>query len=209
MDKSTFNIIFDAIPHKYYFEGFVIPSVSELMQNAKISGDYSFMHPKYRERGTYVHKASEMMDLGQFDIKTAPDEYYPFVYAYSKFLEENEVEVHVSEELLFNPKLIYCGTQDRIVTVNGVKYLCDIKTGYYQKWHKVQLTSYNLAMLDSGAIKEPLPIANLYLDKNGNYTFKTYSEELPYVEVLRAAVTIYWYKRERDCSSIKKLVANG
>jgi hypothetical protein len=97
---------------------------------------------------------------------------------------------------------LYAGILDRIYEINGERILVDIKTSTYTKWHKAQLTAYNLCLGKDICDR----VASLYLASDGTYKFKTYSEQDPYWREWQSACLLYWYKRERDQRMIRKIL---
>lgn len=194
-------LVFDEEQHVFYLDKYRIPSVSQIMRHAGIQPDVSFLPKEFLERGSFVHWITELVDQGIMDWNLIPVEMVPFVSAYEMFSDNNKIEVFESEKIVFNADMIYAGILDRVWTINGTRQLSDIKTGTYTKWHKVQLTAYNLTQQEEN-------ISSLYLTKEGNYQLKTYPENYPNKGVWEAAVKLYWYSRERDHRAIKKIIGD-
>jgi hypothetical protein len=82
--------------------------------------------------GTAIHSILEAHDRGQYVLgKRPPAELAETLDTYQALLEACNVTIlpELIETCLVNDDLGYAGTVDRIVTVDGVHYIADIKTG--------------------------------------------------------------------------------
>lgn len=108
-------LTFDEDSHTYHYAGDVVPSVTQVL--APISS-YAGIPPhilaKAAERGTYVHKACELLVWDSLDWDSLDEECRPYVDAFAKFLSESGVELELTEERVFHPALRYAGTADLI-----------------------------------------------------------------------------------------------
>jgi hypothetical protein len=112
-------------------------------------------------RGTRVHRATELLDQGEelrFDTPFPDDEggkvpltsdEWEAVMAYTKWWEENKPESLAIEATIFNEAENYAGTLDRIMRIKGQIYVVDVKTSQ-DVWpsHILQLSSYSHADID-------------------------------------------------------------
>src|SRR5690606_31452396 len=75
-------------------------------------------------RGHQIHKATENIDLGkEYEID---DKWKDYLLQYKKFKALRKPKIKEVEQLLTNGE--YCGTLDRIMELEGEKWLIDIKT---------------------------------------------------------------------------------
>ena len=82
---------------------------------------------KAADTGTNVHKAVEMLLLGE-ETGLTQDE-FPFLNEFNKFLTAFQPEVVVSEGTIFNREYNYAGTLDLILKFDGLTWLVDVKSG--------------------------------------------------------------------------------
>lgn len=156
--------------HIYMLDGERIPCVSDLCR---------FLHREiYKEaplwqmeaaadRGTAVHKATELLDTtGRAEIS---DDYAPYLTAYASFLREHDVEWELIEHPDYHPVHGYAGTIDRYGNVDGFATLLDIKTTYtvYKPLCSASLNLYRFVLEARQRCVERLLI--LHLKKDGTY----------------------------------------
>jgi hypothetical protein len=125
------KIDFDEATHTYKINGIAYPSVTEIVRfcsidEAKNADPYAALAA--RERGTEVHAACEYYDYTGAVPEDLSEESAPYVAAYIQFLRDNDVKWKLIEHVLGNETLGYCGTLDRMGTINGVSCILDLKT---------------------------------------------------------------------------------
>jgi hypothetical protein len=119
-------------------------------------------------RGTRVHTACELDDLGDLDEASASD-VMGYVAGWRKFIDERRPHWQHIERAMFHPKLHYAGKPDRLG-----KWLVDIKSG---PWHPVmaaQLAAYGQISKESLGIW-PDVHATVHVTKDGGYTMRELS----------------------------------
>ena len=175
--------------HEYWLEGDRLPSVSEIIAPLV---DYS-MVPEDRlafakDRGTAVHKACELDDLGTLDESSVDEEHVlPYLQAYRKFRTECEFEPEIIERPYYCKTLRVAGTPDRGGTMllpsstgrkRRVTAVVDLKTVAEMKpVIGVQLAGYALLMERNGFVPEAR--IGLQLRKDGTYRVRTFGNEVP------------------------------
>ncbi len=129
--------------------------------------------------GTAVHEATEAYVLGK-PAPPWPDNIKPRMAMFERFLADwsPEYEDGMVEASVFNLKEAFAGTLDAIVTINGRKYLMDVKTGGKDIYEDIslQLSAYKnaefVAAPDGSAV--PMPEADgclaLHLPETGDYS---------------------------------------
>ena len=156
--------------HKYTLDGEELPSVSELCRflSREIYGEITqYKLDNAAERGTAVHKATEILDkYGTVDVQ---DDILPYVQAYLTFRKEHEVEWIKIEYALHHPEDRYAGTMDRYGMVDGKKALVDLKSTYtvHKPLCAASLNLYRRALQANGVEVDVLYI--LHLKKDGKY----------------------------------------
>lgn len=119
------------------------------------------------DRGTAVHKATELLDTtGTAEIGS---EYAPYLEAYAAFIREHSVIWELVEHPDFHPAYRFAGTIDRYGMVDGYKTLLDIKTTYtvYKPLCSASLNLYRMMLEARQKGVERLMI--LHLKKDGKY----------------------------------------
>ena len=154
IEQGKYSIKFDEKEHKYFVNNIEVPSVTTVMKNGglDIYGhiDQEILK-KASQRGTDVHKITELHDAGTIDIKKVNPIYMPFLNNWVTFEKSNNIEILSSELILYSPKYNFIGTIDRVAEISvdtkeipkGV-YILDIKTGALKAIARVQLAAYKM-----------------------------------------------------------------
>jgi hypothetical protein len=153
--------------HKYTLDGEELPSVSELTRfiSREIYGDVGqFNLDRAADRGTAVHKATELLD--KYGTVEIDEDISPYLKAYIAFRKEHKCEWQKIEYATHHPENLYAGTLDRVGTVDGKLAILDIKTSstIQKPLYTAQLNLYREMLPDP---IEQLII--LHLRKDGTY----------------------------------------
>jgi hypothetical protein len=123
------RIEFDEEKHIYTVNGKVVPSVTDIC-NPITSEHYGAINAAILEmasrRGTAVHEATQLIDLG-----VMPDddpEVDAYVNAYLDFLLDYKPKWEYIEYIGYNADMGYCGTIDRAGQVGNEFWVLDLKT---------------------------------------------------------------------------------
>jgi hypothetical protein len=149
-------LTFDKILHQYYWDGRVIPSVTQvigLTDLINLDGIPQAILANAGQRGTYVHDATELLDKNVLDWSSIEDEdYIGYVRAWQRFTTKHVKEIIEIEKRVCcfdkNEKPLYAGTLDRIVKLKDKRTaLIDIKTArtLNQEAAGLQLAAYRKA----------------------------------------------------------------
>lgn len=131
--------------HTYTLNGFVIPSVSEVMRplSAAYYGDTNEeVMRRAAIRGTCVHQAIEnYLDYGIEDI---PQEYYGYFNGFKHWIDSHKPEPIKTECKIYHKIHRYAGTADLPCYVDGKLTLIDWKTTatISEMLTRVQLEAY-------------------------------------------------------------------
>ncbi len=138
-----------------------LPHVTAILREAGLVNQEWFTDYA-RERGSALHKATELHDLGDLDEDSIdPCIHAPFV-GYCQFLEEVKPKILTIEEHVEYQGL-YQGTLDRRLIINGRQGILDLK-GQPSKVDPLQLAGYAMTF------NMPMRRWNLYLRiKEGDY----------------------------------------
>lgn len=168
------KIDFDEETHIYKINGIAYPSVTEIVRfcsidEAKNADPYAALAA--RERGTEVHAACEYYDYTGAVPEDLSEESAPYVAAYIQFLRDNDVKWKLIEHVVGNSRLGFCGTLDRMGTINGVNCIVDLKTS--AKVNVPSLTAQLQLYADLLSCDESLPpdtqLYGIQLMRNGKY----------------------------------------
>lgn len=190
---------FDEREHLYSVGNRVLPPVTRILAVVRGFGPGGGRgHDEYlRERGEYVHLATQYDDEGRLDedsVRGTSTE--PFLAAYRRFREESKVQIHGVEKRTWHPQHLYAGTIDRIVTLKGEKGILDIKTGE-PGLVNLQLAAYLEAYNQHvGQVARAKARWSLLLREDGTYRLARYSDRADW-KVFLAALTVYRYREER------------
>ena len=146
-------------------------------------------------RGTEVHKITEDMDRGNH-VDPVDLELLPYVNAYKTFREENQITITEIETIVHNEEFWYAGALDRVMDINGIPSIVDLKTGAELDTTGIQLAAYLFAWEKSGG-NQGLARFALHLKPNGSYKLVPYRSREDLANFL-AAVRVYHYKRRNE-----------
>lgn len=190
---------FDQRIHQYTVNGLKYPSVTEILQLAGLGPDYNNIPPvileQKRDLGTFVHEASEYVDMGA----EVPD--YPgadgYVQAYRNFKAEHNF-VPVEAELQISHRILkYAGMIDRIGSIKSNLAVIDLKTtasieiGYVGP----QTAAYEEAYRLITGIKRRLPRYTLQLKADGTYKLIECKDKEDFQAFLSALNIFRWRER--------------
>ncbi len=163
-------IEFDEEKHKYYVDGVEKPSVTTIL--GYVTADHygqinEAVLRQAAQRGSDVHEACQMIDYGceaEVDPVTAP-----YVEAYLQFLNDYRPKWDEIEQKHYSERG-FCGTVDRMGTLNYKPCVLDIKTtGSPTKMqylvYAAQLVAYSMFYEDGADFKRYI----LFLKKDGKY----------------------------------------
>jgi len=168
---------FDAATHAYTLDGVRIPSVTQLLEAAglvELFGDAEQL-AYARDRGTAVHVATELDDLGTLDESTVADEVWPYLRAWRKFRAEARFEPDRVEMQLAHPRLRYAGTIDRIGSMRRKRGLLDIKSGVPRPVTGVQLAGYGELAHEHGICRSNSERWAVHLSGDESYQLVRYA----------------------------------
>lgn len=175
----TPEIVFDEAEHIYLVDGVEVPSVTTILQplsNRAYSSVNSSVLEYARKRGTAVHEALEMYDLGG-GIEASP-EIEGYIRAYLEWTSIYKPRWTDVESIVYSKSNGYIGTLDRAGTLNGREFaIVDLKTSTPSKEALVsvccQTAAYAIAYTEHNG--KPLRFAEsikrygLFLKSDGTY----------------------------------------
>lgn len=153
--------------HSYWLGEQRLISVMEVLAQAGMIDDSHFSEYA-RTRGTYVHRATEMIDRGTLDWENLDPVLLPYCEAYRKFQEDVHPEILFSERPLYHAQHLYAGTLDRAMRINGHSSIVDFSSGNPPPAKEIQVAAYRELML----VNEDLAASfgyTLWLRNDGTY----------------------------------------
>jgi hypothetical protein len=176
VSHTASGIVFDEGEHKYYVDGVLRPSVTQIIYAAGLVSD-QWWTDEARERGRIVHAASHFADEGDLAIDTVEEKYRPYLNAWERFKIEAHFTPELIEHRIWHPAWGYCGTLDRTGRFDGGgRALIDLKTssghGKPEDWWPLQLAGYIKALEAMGMETLGYRRINVTLHKDG--TFKVH-----------------------------------
>ena len=189
--------------HRYELDGVEIPSVSEISRFASrevYTNDISkYVLDNAKERGTAVHKATELLDtVGKCEI--AP-EYSGYINSYISFRQDFNIKTYLFIEKSIaddNAENSYAGTLDRVYEIDNdfikaVKKHCkvdisdklgqlaiiDLKTSssVQKVLAQIQLPAY-ANLIETNKIGDVGLVGILHLKNNGKYKLYPYDTNM-------------------------------
>lgn len=169
------QLLFFDNSHKYQLDGVELPSVSKVTRfiSREVYGDVNqYVLDKACDRGTKVHKATELLD--KYGKVECDEEIVPYVQAYIKWRKDKGItadEITEIESAYGDLELGYAGTIDRVFFVNGEYWLGDIKsssTPQKRIWDAC-LNGYKLLWENKHPDKKITKMFDLHVKKDGTY----------------------------------------
>ena len=154
---------YDDETHTYSLNGRKMDSVTQILEHVGILDKKWFKEFSW-VRGKQLHAALHYLDDGDLDWDSVLPEHMPYIEGYTDFRSRNLWAWTDLEEPIYHKFLLYGGTPDRVSDA----VLLDIKTGVPMKWHALQLTAYQMALMSHGHLRRQL--FDLYLSDKGKYT---------------------------------------
>lgn len=157
------GLTFEESTHTYRFNGQIVPSVTQVLTSVGMI-DPTYFTEESRIRGTAIHLACELDDLGVLDESTVDERIMPCLHGWRKARASKAVgEIIGIEERLYSPPHRCAGTMDRRTRIGNRVHAMELKTGDgpWQEWWKIQLAGY--VLLD-GAKMANRAVTRLYLN---------------------------------------------
>lgn len=194
------KVEFRSDDHTYWSDGEQLPGVTTVIET--VCQSFANVPEQYlipaQERGTAVHRATELDDLEMLDEDTLDADLHPYLSAWRSFKGDVGFEPERIESVVAHPVLRYAGTLDRTGRMTWRKarrlVLLDIKTGPPVRGTALQLAAYHAALLKMYGqdIKTRISV---HLSSNGSYRIKEYTNPSD-MRVFTAMLTAYRWMKE-------------
>jgi hypothetical protein len=190
------NLVFNPSLHSYTFNGYNVPSVSQILL------DMGFVNTQWftdegRERGSAVHKAIHVMCRGAHCFRS------PLIDDYMEAFKKFQKDCDWVPELIEEPMgcSSYAGTPDQIGRFHGFPSVLDWKTGSISSVVGLQLVAYEKLYRINYPVKDvKVPWAMrrfaLQLTDTGRYILTEYKDRMDGY-IWDSAVSIWnWQKNK-------------
>lgn len=182
------DVAFDPVAHRYWLGARELPSVTRVLSDVGVI-DETWFTPEVAERGTFVHEACELIDLGQLDEATLDDRLLGYVAAYRTFLHYAAPCWSHIEHQVVDPVRGYAGRLDRAGSWDGVvRGVLDLKTGEPQAWVALQLAAYRRLLPEPHTWRR----FALWLRPDGSYRLLEHTDRTDEAVFLAALQVTTW-----------------
>lgn len=146
----TGDLQFDPASHSFTWKGNPVPGVSQVLRDMGLQTTWYKNDPIYRERGSAVHVASDLLDSGEFTEDGTHPDLLGYTRGYAKFLADTGFKAERSEVAVYSLSCKVAGIPDKWGPIpSGKRWLLDIKSGKTApKGVQIQLGMYRLALAD-------------------------------------------------------------
>jgi hypothetical protein len=125
------DLHFDEATHTYRLLGGVVPSVTQVLRPLiNFAGIPREVLEAKADLGRRVHLACQFDDEHDLDEASVEHDVAPYLAGWRKFLRESGAAVLANEQQVAEPLLMYAGTLDNVLLINGAKWLVDKKTSF-------------------------------------------------------------------------------
>lgn len=166
----TAGLIFDARTHTYMMGGEIVPGVTSVLKPlidfSRIPAD---VLAAKADLGRRIHAATEFDDDGDLDEDSVEPDVAPYLAAYRRFRAESGAVVVANERMVYEPMHRYAGTLDRILQIDRIDWLVDIKSCVTTPMSAGPQTAAYLRALNDPRVQRR---AALRLRPDGTYRFE-------------------------------------
>jgi len=183
---------YDDESHTYTIDGRPVPSITQALVEAGIV-ETKFYNEEGRDRGSFIHKASQYLDQKDLDLDSIPEDHKGFLDGYQEFKDCTGFEpyLHGIEKPLFHPVHYFGGTPDRWGKLNGSDVVLELKTGSISPWTAIQTAAQEILI---NFIEPALDLRRhaLRLSKDGKWKLFTYNDPRDHAVFLAALQVSHW-----------------
>lgn len=186
-------LTFDDATHTYRHGEKVVPSVTQCLSKLH---DFGMVPKDVLEaaclRGSYVHTLTEYHDQGDLDPSSI-GEYLGYLDAWIQFCADRKAVWSGIEIRGYSERYGFAGTWDRHGTLNGAKFVVDVKTSAAP--HKVwgmQTSAYRQLLAEQDPAWVLARRATVQLRADGTYKFIEWSDPADWTAFLSLVNLINW-----------------
>ena len=204
-------LTFDPAAHVYRVDGAPVPSVTELLEAAGMTPDYSKIAPHVlqhaRHRGIHIDLCCDLDDADDLDWSSVHPEAVPYVQAWQCFKADYGYRPLASQVLLYHPTYGYAGTADSVGELGGYVTVAERKaTAKMAASYALQTAGYGMEGLwtapPGGGRLEPVPWGaparlGVHLRRDGRYDLVPYDDPEDVAAWLGVVALARWRKARR------------
>lgn len=203
-------LTFDPIPHAYRWNGVIVPSVTQVLEDVGVI-DYSYIPSGTREmaleRGRMVHEAIHYDDEGDLDEPSTDEMLMAYVHAWRRWRTDSGFIPSLIEHRGYNEQCGFAGTLDRSGTMYiageiKVDVIVDAKTNDAPRWAELQTAAY-ASFFDS-----PRRFLRVIVELHKDGTYRTFTREgkdwQNDFNRFMTCMSVYWMKREYNSATYKQ-----
>jgi hypothetical protein len=196
---------FDEIEHRYYLGDEELPNVTRILAASFPFNARRDLADEACERGTIVHKACELDDLGVLDETTLEPEFWPYLQAWRAFRNQHGFTPDPDgiEVRRYHPQRKYAGTIDRIGRMRSGRHMViDIKTGDRYAHYQLQLAAYVFLLENPFEYHRGL----VFLNFDGSFDLEEYSKDGVHHDIgyFHSAHNVYKFKLEHKLLDVRR-----
>lgn len=180
--------------HRYSIDGLRASGVTDIIHGAGLTWSPNEEH--YRQRGTAVHLAVQLLHKGGYNDQDFAPDIHPFMRAYERFVRDSGYEPEVLERIVGSSRLRVCGTYDsKGPSRDYGKMMLDLKTGSTPPTVGIQLGAYHLLEEHTDDCSYDYRRICVTLKSDGSYHTREFSEPRWRQDFL-ACLRVYRLKEE-------------
>ena len=188
------DLTFDEATHTYRVGGARVPSVTQILAPlSSFEGIPAAVLEAKRDLGQRVHFACQLDDEDDLDESSIEHDVEPYLDGWRRFLRETGAVVLHNEQRVAERGLMYAGTLDNVLLINGAKWLTDKKTSFALPMAVgPQTAAYMRALADPTVTHR----AALRLRADGSYRFDPLNGVNDW-SVFMACLTLHRFKESQ------------
>jgi hypothetical protein len=194
---ANVSLTFDEATHTYRYNGEKVDSVTQIIEAAGLT-DFSMVDRETlrlaQERGTRVHAACALDDMGALDDESVDPSELGYLAAWRIFRSTVVARIEAVEQAVYHPTLRYAGRLDVLLTTfAGQQWIVDRKTGDPHPATGVQLAGYLLALGPKELRRGRYAV---HLREDGTYRLEAYRDAADFSAFTAALTLTNWKQRK-------------
>lgn len=185
--------------HIFRWGGQIVPSITKILSDSGLF-EFNFCTQEGLERGSRVHKATEMFDRGTLDWNSVDESEIGYVQAYEKFILDTGFKPEIIEEKLYSPTFGFAGIPDRAGKLNGRNVIVEIKTGVEnRRYERLQTAAQYILLTENYTDYKISSRIALHIKNDGSYSIgKPFLHHSKDISQFMALKTIYNLKNSKE-----------
>jgi len=213
-------LAFEPTTHEYRIDGVRVPSVTQLLEDAGLTPDYSLVPQPVlqhaRQRGIHIDACCDLLDADDLDWRSVHPEAVPYVEAWIAFRDYEGFTPAASQVPLYHPVYGYAGTADVLGTLPG-GHLAIVErkaTSKMAATYALQTAGYGQDGMwyapPGGGVLAPAPWQRpvrlgVQLRRDGRYTLVPYDDPEDLAAFLGVVALGRWRGARRDVLGARRI----